>query len=229
MNRQIIFRCLSSTAFCLIAFIKVPAQTDWFFIDLTGGGTVVYIDKKFMQVRGGITRVWQKSVSADDSYTISLMEWNCAEKKFRVAQSVVYENNLIVAQSDKKSSWRYFVPDSIEMLLYSNICPRKQTEKTDDAEAVESETEREISAAQIIVKKAASMSRADAGSRIMRRVAQGEKSVLTGEKPTGVWYRVLDRKTKKLGWLNGNHFKIVESEKQPKKRSGKKIGKRSGE
>ena len=125
MNRKILFRGLSAISFCLCAFINVPAQTEWFFVALTGNGNVIYIDKDFTRLRGGITRVWQKSAASDNSYTISLTEWKCREKSFRFVQTAVYENDVIVDRSDDKTNWRYFVPDSTGMLLYSNICPQK--------------------------------------------------------------------------------------------------------
>lgn len=226
MSKKLLFRYLISISFCLFASVNVPAQTHWFFVALTGSGNTIYIDKNFTKRRDGITQVWQKSVSADDNYTISLTEWNCAQKSFRFVQSAVYENNVIVDRSNRKTTWRYFVPDSTGMLLYSNICPQQRTGK-DDAGAVKNENEQGISAAQIIVKKTALMSRADAGSRMIRRVALGERFVLTGEEPTGGWYRVLDRKTNKLGWLDGDDFKSVEVEKQTNKKIRVRNKKRS--
>lgn len=225
MSKKLLFRYLISISFCLFASVNVPAQTDWFFVALTGSGNTIYIDKNFTKRRGGITQVWQKSVSADDNYTISLTEWNCAQKSFRFVQSAVYENDVIVDRSSRKTTWRYFVPDSTGMILYSNICPQQLNKKAKAVGAVKSE--QGISAAQVIVEQTALMSRADAGSRIIRRVALGERFVLTGEEPTGGWYRVLDRKTNKLGWLDANHFKIVEGEKRTIKKIGVKNKKRS--
>lgn len=112
-------------SFCLCAFINIPAQTDWFFVALTSSGSTIYIDKNFMKRRDGITQVWQKSISPDDNYTISLTEWNCAQKNFRFIQTAFYENDVIVDRSDEKTTWRRFVLDSTGMLLYANICPQK--------------------------------------------------------------------------------------------------------
>ncbi len=223
MNRKLLFWCLISISFCLLAFVNVSAQTDWFFVALTSSGDVVYIDKNFTRRRSGITRVWQQTVTSDDNYTISLTEWNCAEKSFRFVQSAVYENNVIVDQSDKKTNWRHFVPDSTGMLLYSNICspkPKREIQTTDNLYPVNKENGKK-SFLQITAKKSALMNEADFDSRIIRKVWRGERFALTGDEPIGAYYRVRDPKTGLQGWLNANHCKIVKEVKPPKKRRGK--------
>ena len=68
-----------------------------------------------------------------------------------------------------------------------------------------------------ITKKPNLMSEAEPKSKVIRKVAVGEKLVLVSEESTGVWYRVIDPKTNSEGWLNGNHFKIIKAKKTAKK------------
>lgn len=209
MMRKIHSRCLHSLficAFLLLNFTNISAQTDWFFVALTTPGDVIFIDTNFTRSKSGITRVWQKTVSPDESYRIALGEWNCSEKKSRYVQSVMYNGNgIVIARSSRPSEWRYFTPDSTGMLLYSNICEDNQN--TDPEER--KNKDKNYSVAQVIVKKANLMSKANSNSKILRKVSLGEKLVLISEKPTGAWYRVLDPKTNSEVWLNGNKFKIV--------------------
>lgn len=189
MNEKILFRCLISISFCLFAFVNAPAQTDWFFVALTNGGDIIYIDKSFTRRRNGITQVWQKSASSDDSYTISLMEWNCAEKSFQFVLSAVYEHDVIVDRSDKKTNWRYFVPDSTGMFSYSNICSRKskrEVEANNDSHPADKENDKH-SFLQIIAKKSTLMSEADSHSKIIRTVERGERFTMTGDEPIGAY------------------------------------------
>ena len=127
MNTKIISCWLSSLTVCLSAFIYVSAQqTNWFFVALTSSGDVISIDRNFTRSADGTTRVWQKSINPDETYVVSLGEWNCLKKKSRYVQTVMYNNNgAIIARSDQSSKWRYFVPDSTGMSLYLNICDEK--------------------------------------------------------------------------------------------------------
>ena len=213
MNTKITFHWLSLIAICLFLSINATAQTDWTFVALTSSGYIVSIDKNFIRSPSGITRVWQKLVSPDETYRITLTEWQCSKKRFRYMQEAVYDANGIVSRSDKKSVWRTFVPDSTGMLLYLNICEVSQNESSGKQNIEKSDA----SFAQIIVRKANLMSEASSQSEIIGEVFLGEKLILVSEESVGVWYPVIDPKTKSQAWLNGNHFKIVKIRKPAKK------------
>jgi hypothetical protein len=198
----------------LINFTSISAQTDWFFVALTSGGNTVFIDTSFTRSLKGITQVWQKTVLPDETYTISLGEWNCAKKSFRFVQTVIYDNNGIASdRSNNPSGWRVIIPDSTAMLLYLNICEIDQNENLDKQKSENSDS----SFAQIIVRKANLMSEANSNSEIIRQVLLGEKLVLCADKPVRSWYRVIDSQTNTKAWLNGNNFKIVKAKKPSKK------------
>ncbi|MGC2236904.1 MAG: SH3 domain-containing protein [Pyrinomonadaceae bacterium] len=198
----------------LINFTSVSAQTDWFFVALTSSGNTVFIDKNFTRSSNGIIKVWQKTVSLDETYIIALGEWNCARKSFRYIQSVIYDNNGIASdRSRKPSEWRLAIPDSTGMLLYLNICEDNQNINSDKQKIEKPNS----SFAQIIVRKANLMREADSNSKVIHKVSLGEKLVLIDEKSIGGWYRVLDPKTNSQGWLNGNNFKIVKAKSSSKK------------
>jgi len=216
MNEKIKSPCLNLIGICLLFFISftnVGAQTDWFFVALTSSGNTIFIDKKFTRTSNGIIKVWQKNVSPDDSYIIALGEWNCAKKSFRLVQSIMYDINGVASdRSDKPSQWRIVIPDSTGMLLYLNICEDKQNANSDKQKIENSDS----SFAQVIVKKAALRSEASLNSKVIRRLALGEKFVLIGKK-SGVWYEVYDSKTSSKGYLNGNDFKIIKAKSPSKK------------
>jgi hypothetical protein len=223
MNIKIKFRWLHLIDICLlllINFTSISAQTDWFFVALTSSGNTVFIDKNFTRSSNGIIKVWQKTVSLDETYIIALGEWNCAKKSFRYIQSIIYDSNGVASdRSNNASEWRLAIPDSTGMLLYLNICKDNQNVSSD-----KQKIEKPVSSfAQIIVRKANLMSEADSNSKIIRRLALGEKLVLIDEKSSGVWYRVLDAKTNSQGWLNGNNFKIIKANSSSKKSKRNKI------
>jgi hypothetical protein len=213
MNTKITFYWLSLIAICLFLSINVAAQTDWTFVALTSSRDIVSIDKNFIRSSNGITRVWEKVVSTDETYRINLMEWECSKKRFRFVQEAVYDASGIVSRSDKKSVWRTFVPDSTGMLLYLNICEDSQNESSGKQNIEKSDS----SFAQIIVRKANLMSEANSESEIIGEAFLGEKLILVSEESVGAWYPVIDPKTKSQAWLNGNHFKIVKVRKPAKK------------
>ena len=65
------------------------------------------------------------------------------------------------------------------------------------------------------------MREGDSASEVIRQVARGERFALTGDEPSGAYYRVRDRKTGSYGWLNANHCRLIKSAKPSKKRSRK--------
>jgi hypothetical protein len=213
MNTKITFHWLSLVSICLFLSINAAGQTDWTFVALTSSRDIVSIDKNFIRSPNGITRVWEKVVSSDDTYRINLMEWECSKKRFRFVQEAVYDANGIISRSDKKSVWRTFVPDSTGMLLYLNICEVSQNESSGKQNIEKSDS----SFAQITVRKANLMSEASSQSDIIGEVFLGEKLILVSEESVGVWYPVINPRTKSQAWLNGNHFKIVKVGKPAKK------------
>ena len=197
---------------------NVAAQPDWFFVALTSSGDVIAIDKNFTRSATGVTRVWQKTVMLNDTYTISLWEWRCAKKSFRTIQTALYDGDGIIERDDERTPWRYFVPDSTGMLLYLNICGEGDR-KGSPSNGKNGDATSPLFA-QIIVKQADLMSEADGKSETVRRVRLNEKLTLLSRESVGVWYRVADPKTNSQGWLHGNNFRIVEAKKAPA--SGKK-------
>ena len=136
---------------------------------------------------------------------------NCAKKSFRLVQSIMYDINGVASdRSDKPSQWRIVIPDSTGMLLYLNICEDNQNANSD-----KQKIETFGSSFAQVIRKANLMSEARLNSKVIRRLALGEKLMLTGKK-FGVWYEVHDSKTAK-GYLNGNDFKIVKAKSPSKK------------
>lgn len=67
--------------------------------------------------------------------------------------------------------------------------------------------------AEIITENANLRESSNASSEVIREVAFGERFFLSDSQPVGAWYKVVDVKTRKEGWLHGNTFKIVTGNK----------------
>ncbi len=61
----------------------------------------------------------------------------------------------------------------------------------------------------------------NASSKIIRKVTLTEKLVLSNSQPVGAWYKVLDTKTGREGWLHGNTFKIASTQSESERTNGK--------
>lgn len=212
---------------CLIhlASFRIYAQTDWFFTAINGSGDLHYIDKDFTNLPKGIIQVWEKVILANEDYTISLQEWDCSKKTFRVMQTSRYAQNRLVESINRPTDWRRFVPDSIGMLIYINVCEvdkngKLKTNKYDDK--TEKIDRTLYSFAQIIIEDANLMSEADSKSNPVRRLTLGERLALLSDEPDGIWYKVLDIQTGEEGWLNGFDMKIITPDKSVKKKTAAK-------
>jgi len=60
----------------------------------------------------------------DLSYTLSLLEVNCAAKKNRVLQSTSYsrDGNVISSNQSQQTEWSLIIPESIGETLYKTVC-----------------------------------------------------------------------------------------------------------
>ena len=204
-----------SVCLCLLACLTVPAQSRWSPTGMSAGSSLWYLDKNFSRKKAGTVAAWEKVVLPDGSFIIGLNEWNCAARKKRLLQSDDYNPaGQTVSHQGTPLPWRFVAPDSIEEITFNIVCGSVSGKENDTRDG----RTKPPAAFAAVTKKSALMS--DVGKRgaVIRRVNIGEKLVLVGEEPAGIWYRVLDQKTNSEGWLNGNHFKIVKAVRKTGKR-----------
>ena len=190
--------------------VNVPAQTDWFFVALNSDGTRIFIDRDFMRQPNGLMRVWQKGLSPDGTMLVSLMEWNCPQKKFRFLRLLLYApDGSIMNKTDQPQPWQTFIPDSTGMFLYRNICDASLGVNSNTYPV----TKPAALFARIIVRQASLRRDADAASEVIRKFSFGEKLILLDGSPVKGWYQAADIKNNVRGWISGNDFKIIKVKK----------------
>ena len=207
---QLSTRFAFSICLCLIASANAAAQSRWIHTGFTSDSAIWFLDKAFTKTKSGTVTAWEKVIYPDGAYSLGLNEWNCSAKKKRLLQSHSYDTeDEVIGVQTTPLPWRFVTPDSIEEKTFKIICADSISKR----KIVEDDNGESASAASLarIIKKSALLSAAAPGSRVIRRVAVGEKLFLVSKKSNGVWYQVFDPRTGSSGWLNGNHFKIVEA------------------
>lgn len=210
------------TVFCLyiLGTFNASGQTDWTFVGSSVEAVDFYIDANTKKTGNGNILVWEKQFLPDGTFYVVLLEMNCSEKTKQTVQGNYYDpRGSVIGKLTNNNPVRYISPQTMEEAVFNTVCEGR----TDSAASSAGESK---SFAQIIVRNVNLMSGSRSNSKIIRKVALGEKLVLVSEEPIGVWYIVYDPKTEFEGWLNGNHFKIVKAVKPaktaPKSRKGKR-------
>lgn len=204
---------------CFSTFsLSVSAQARWKLAAVDSDGQSFYVDENFTQQLNGNILGWQKgsfpinNVYPIGSYYIVRYEWDCRNKTSRPLQIFIYDSlGRSIKNIEPDTSWKDNPPGSIGDVILNYVC--RTFEKKNNL------SQRQFSAGSFaeITKKSNLMSEADPKSKVIRKVAVGEKLVLVSEESTGVWYQAIDPKTNSEGWLNGNHFKIIKAKKTAKR------------
>lgn len=207
-----IFSLALSLTFLLSTFSFVFAQQDrWSYIGADVNQVEFFIDRKSIEPKGENLRAWHKTVYLDESYRISLLEWNCTEKKFFVVSETLYEPNGSPLGKDKTTEWLFVTPESINEGLYRAICnvPANNKAKPSADKII----------VQIVAKTANLRVEPNVNGSVIRTAKLGEKFILADENPTRGWYRIILPKTNNSAWIHGNTIKLIEMTVQPKMKS----------
>lgn len=213
---------------CFLIFtVFASAQARWTLVATDPYGLPFYVDESFTLQSNGIVLGWQKSQFPpnDDypvgSYSIVKKEWNCRNKESRQLQGFVYDQSgKFIEHTEIFNEWRNHPPGSIGDVALNYVCRSiDEGNKSSEQSSSASESFAEIT------KKSNLMTENNSRSKIIRKVAVGERLTLLTQKPIGEWYQVIDPKTDSVGWLNGNHFKIVKTGRSAK--GGRRAGKRN--
>jgi hypothetical protein len=204
---------------CFSTFsLSVSAQSRWKLAAVDSNGQSFYVDENFTQQSNGNILGWQKgsflinNVYPVGSYYIVRYEWDCRNKTSRQLQIFIYDSfGRSIKNIAPDTSWTDNPPGSIGDVVLNDVC--RTFEKKNNL----SQRPFSVGSFAEIIKKSNLMSEADLKSKVIRKVAIGDKLVLSSEESTGGWYQVIDPKTNSEGWLNGNHFKIVKAKKLSEK------------
>lgn len=123
----------------LVFFFSMEARAvDWVLYTTSPDGCCYYYDpQSIRRVSEDIVRVWEKIVYSEKyikklgpkyfelSFDISLVEYNCSEKKYRLLSLSEYSKNEGIIEgltTYDSHSWDFIVPGSVVEPLFNIIC-----------------------------------------------------------------------------------------------------------
>lgn len=198
-------------------------QNRWQFIGRNDNGSTSYLEKSNPKEVGGKKQTWSKEVYSDGSYKITLIDWQCRERRFRVLEATNYAPSGEYVDKEGSSAWSTVVPDSVSESYYKVVCL-----STGNTPALKSNTSSKKMVAQIITDNANVREAPFANSPVIQTFEKGARLFLADNEPTGVWYQVFIPDTNETGWLNGNTIKLlgIKSNSTKSKQKLKRAGKR---
>lgn len=221
MKKQLFFLMLICVS--LLNHPTFSQQNRWQFIGRNDNGSTSYLEKSKPKEVGGKKQTWSKEVYSDGSYKITLIDWQCRERKFRVLEATNYAPSGEYVGKEGSSAWSTVVPDSVSENYYKVVCL-----PTGNTFATKSNTSTKKPVAQIIVDNANIREAPFANSPAIQTVQKDAQLFLAAAEPVGGWYQVYIPDTKETGWLHGNTIKLlgIKSNSTKPKRKSKPVGKR---
>lgn len=217
---------LCVTIFLLNQTATRAQENRWQFISRNDNGSTSYLEKSNKSETGDRKQTWTKEVYSDGSYKITLVDWQCREKRFRVLEAANYMPSGEYIDKEGSSAWSTIVPDSVSENYYQVICSASGQKSA--AKSIPSG--RKI-IARIIALNANIRESPTAESRVLQRVEKGTYLFLADTEPTNGWYQVFIPDTNEAGWLYGNTIELLVSKphaRQPRQTSKPMTGKRGG-
>lgn len=202
--KTISFLLLTIGLLLFTVYASFAQQNRWTYVANDVNDAEFFIDQKSVENVGKNLRVWHKTVYKDGTYRISLLEWDCTEKKFFVVDDSTFEADGRAFRRDKGNDWLLVTPESINEGLYKVVC--SSSAKNNDRIAINSVKVM----VQIIVKNVNVRNEPDMSSNVVRKAKLGEKFILVDENPTNGWYQIIISGTKNTGWIHGNTIKLIE-------------------
>jgi len=191
----------------------------WQFIGRNDNGSRSYLEKSNKSETGDRKQTWSKEVYSDGSYKITLIDWQCRERRFRILEATNYAPSGEYVDKEGSYPWSTVVPDSVSENYYKVVCISPGKTPT-----TESNASRRKTIAQIIAPNANIRESPTANGRVVQTVEKGAQLFLTDADPKGSWYQVFIPDTNETGWLHGNTIKLVgiKSNSIKSKRAGKR-------
>lgn len=164
------------------------------FIGRNANGSISYLEKSDQRESGNRKQTWTKEVYSDRSYKITLVEWQCFEKKFRVIESTNYAPSGECIDREGSSPWTTVIPDSVSECYFDVVCASSK-----QSTLAESNSSGKQKIAQVIIINANIRRSPDAGSAVIQKIKKGARLFLTDTEPVNGWYQVLIPGTNESG------------------------------
>ncbi len=176
----------------------------WQFISSNDNGSRSYLENSNRKSTGGKKQTWTKDIFKDGSYKITLIEWQCREKKFRILEATNYAPAGTYLGQEPASEWSTVVPDSVSENFFKTVCASNQSANESDSSNVRKSV-------QIISENANVRESPFPVSPVIQTFAKGVRLFLADEEPVGAWYQVLIPDSNQTGWLHGDTIKILKA------------------
>lgn len=176
----------------------------WQFIGKNDNGSRSYLEKSGQKESGNRRRTWSKEVYSDGSYKITLVDWQCRERRFRILEATNYAATGEYIDKERSSAWATVIPDSVSENYYKVVCA-----STEQKPAAKSNSSDKKMIAQIIAENANIREVPFANGSIIQTAEKGTRLFIADAEPTGVWYQVFLPDSDITGWLHGNTIKLL--------------------
>jgi hypothetical protein len=139
----------SSLIFCLVVIAVIlvsPIETlfaseinqkddDWRYVGTSKEDVKLYYSPDRIVEHGSLIQSWFKGVHPDSdkniSYNISLHEFNCRKRTYRLLQGTLFFRDGSARSSNQASAWVYPLPGSLAEMEFRQICrPKLRRRKT---------------------------------------------------------------------------------------------------
>jgi hypothetical protein len=111
----------------------------WYCIEIDSDGNALLLDAASISRQpNNIVRAWSKKIYSrkavnewvkdvgekykDLSYSITLVEYHCTEKKMRILTTTFYSSGGGVIGESPPDEWMFIVPDSKGEVLFEEVC-----------------------------------------------------------------------------------------------------------
>ena len=186
-----------------LAYGQQPER--WQFVGRNDNGSRSYLENSNQRRIGNKRQTWTKDIYKDSSYKITLIEWQCREKKFRILEATNYAPEGTYLGQEAGSDWSTVVPDSVSENYFKTICAAEQT-------ASESDLPNTKKSVLVITENANVRETPFSVSPVVQTLTKGTRVILADDDPVGAYYQVFLPNSDEVGWLHGNTIKILKTE-----------------
>lgn len=209
----LILICIVSPSYQIFA-----QQSRWQNVGRSTNGSISYLDTSGGQKSGNERRAWTKDLYPDGSYKMSIVTWQCRERKFRMRQTINYDATGKAISTEKDIGWLTVVPDTVSEAYYKAVCRNSTAEQTTGGDFYSRNNQTLV---QIIVLNANLRQSPTIDSPVIEKIAKGAYLILVDLEPNAGWYQVFIPDTNETGWLHESTIEFVEPAGKPKHKKQK--------
>ena len=110
-------------------------ESDWTYIGTSKEGVKLSYSPERTVKRGRLIQAWFKGEHPDTdqkiSSSISLHEFNCSKRTYRLLQGTLFFRNGSTRTSNQPSAWEHPLPDSVAEMEFKQVCLKTSSPKSD--------------------------------------------------------------------------------------------------